>query len=211
MTDVNPAENNFPVAVVDQPANLLLNVLWRTALQARTHLRNDAVGAVQNAPVLDFDVRAAAAIKMADAPGDVDDAQTIENVGQFALVANDLKDAGQVFQDLRLARGIAPHDDCAGTRVAASQLANQLPSLGIGFARYGAGIHDAQVGGFVFRCLAEAVVQKRLFHQLRFVLIDFAAERDEPACAFGHCRFRICSRRVKVGISRSRRLYSCSI
>ena len=183
---MDPAEHDLTVSVVDQSSNFRFNRLRCAALQARSDLRNDAVCAVQNAAILNFYVGSPSAIKMADAVWYVDDAQPIEHVGQFTLIADNLEDAGQIPQHFWIASRVTAHYDRACAGIFLRQSSNQLPALGICLARHRAGIDDAQIRCLVVRRLAKSVAEKRFFDELRFVLIDFAPEGHKPARAFGH-------------------------
>ena len=52
VADVDPRQHDFLVAVIDQSPDFVFNVFGRTAAQARSNLWNDAVGAFQDAPIL---------------------------------------------------------------------------------------------------------------------------------------------------------------
>jgi len=99
------ADDDLPIAVADQPAGLLFDVGWGPALQPGPHVGDDAIRALQDAPVLHFHVGALAAVEMADAARHVDNPQPLQHVAQLALVADNLEDARQ------------PRD-CCGSRVA---------------------------------------------------------------------------------------------
>jgi len=186
MPNMDSAEYDLTVSVVDQSSNFRFNRLRCPALQARSDLRNNAICAVQNAAILNFHVGSPSAIKMADAVWHVDDAQPIEHVGQFTLIADNLKDAGQIPQHFWIASRVTPHHDCTCAGIFLRQLSNQLPALGICLTRYRAGIDDAQIRCLIVRRLPKSVAEERFFHELRFVLIDFAPEGRKPARAFGH-------------------------
>ena len=53
----------------DQAAHLGFNLAWWPTGQVRSHLRDDAIGTVENAPVLHFDRCTPAPIEIADAGG----------------------------------------------------------------------------------------------------------------------------------------------
>jgi len=93
-------------------------VLDRPAGKMRPHFGDDAKAAIQEAAVLHFDVCPLAVGERADAGGQIDDAETAEQVGQFALVGDDFGDAGECGNFFRRPRGVATHHDDACSRIA---------------------------------------------------------------------------------------------
>ena len=65
----------------------------------------------KQAAVLHFDVCALTVGVGADAGGQIDDAKTAEQVGEFAFVGNDFGDAGERGDFIGRAGGVAAHHD----------------------------------------------------------------------------------------------------
>src|ERR1700693_1779365 len=145
MSDMDAAEDDLAVTVVHEPPHFVFDVFRRAAGNPGPNARDDTVRALEDAAVLHLHVRPLASVKMADAAGHVDDAQSAEDVGQFALVANDLEDAGQARDGLRVARGVAAHHDRPRARVVPRELPDDLPRFGVARACDRARIDDAQV------------------------------------------------------------------
>jgi hypothetical protein len=57
-------------------------------------MRNDAIAAVEQTAILDFDKRAAMANQTRDPGWDIDDPMTTKEVWQLSLVGDDLDHAG---------------------------------------------------------------------------------------------------------------------
>lgn len=187
--EVNATKNNFAVAVVDEPSNFLFDLVRFAASKTGADLGDDAVGTLENAAVLDFHERTTMAIEATDSAGGVIDAESGEKIGEFAFVGDDLDDIRQHGDHFGVAGGIAAHDDGLCIGVSACEATNLLTSLGVGFGGDGAGIDDAEFRRFVLRGFVKAVPEQRLLDKLGFVLIDFAAEGDEPARFLsGNCR-----------------------
>ena len=74
-------------------------------------------------------------------------------------------------------RGIAAHHDNAGLGIAFVQLPDRLPALGVPFVGDGAGVDEAEIRRLRIPRVAIADLHQALPHQLRLVLVDFAAER----------------------------------
>src|SRR5262245_15847407 len=98
MPQVNAREHDLALAVVNEPPDLLDDLGRRSAAQSGADLRNDAIGAVQDATVLHFDECAAVAIKAADSSGPVADAEALHDVRQLAIVGHDGNHARQSAQ-----------------------------------------------------------------------------------------------------------------
>ena len=84
--------------------------------------------------------------KAADAGGHVGHAEAAQQVGQLALVGDDLRHARQRGDFLRRPRGIAAHHDDLRAGIPPRQPANRLPALGVALGRDRAGVDDAQLG-----------------------------------------------------------------
>ena len=189
MADVNSAEHNLAIPIVNQTSDFGFDRLRCPTLQARTHLRDDAVGTAKNAAVLDFHERSPATVEMADAIRNVDNAEPVKYVWKLSLVADDFKHAGQVTQHFGITGCVTSHDNCAGSGIFSRQLPNQLPAFRIGLASHRTGVDDAKIRRLIFRRLAEPIAEQRFFDELRFVLVNLASKGHKSARAFGHGHF----------------------
>src|SRR5580704_12678001 len=179
--DVNAAEDDFAVAVSDQPADFLLDILGGATRQSRPDVRNNAVRAVEDATVLHLHEGPLAAVEVTDPAGNVDDSLARQHIAQLAFVADDLEDSGQARDGLWIARRVATHNQRARAGILPRELANDLPRLGISRAGDSARVDHAQVGRFAIERFAIPVLLERLFDELRLILIDLAAERHQAA------------------------------
>ena len=129
VADVDSAEHDLPVSVVDQSPDFVRNIVRRAALQAGSNAGDDAVSAVQNAAILNLHIGSPTSVKVADAARHVDDAHSIEDVGQLTFVRDNLEHRGEILQDFRLASRVAAHHDSPRARVFLRQSTDQLPSF----------------------------------------------------------------------------------
>ena len=95
VAEVDAGEHDFAVAAVDEPADFVEDVLDRPAGELRPHVGDDAEAAAQHAAVLHFHVGPVPAAEAADAGGDVGHAEAAQQIGQLALVGDDLRHARQ--------------------------------------------------------------------------------------------------------------------
>ena len=149
VAQVDAGEHDFAIAAIDQPADFVEDVLHRPAGEMRPHVRNDAEAAAQHAAVLHLHVRPMPAAEAADAGGNVGHAEAAQQIGQLALVGDDLRHARQRGDFLRRPRGVAAHHDDLRAGILPRQPANRLPALGVAFVRHRAGVDDAQLGRLV--------------------------------------------------------------
>jgi hypothetical protein len=112
-------------------------------------MRNNAIAAVEQTAILNFDERAAMANQAGDPPWDIDHSMTTEEVWQFPLVGDDLDHAGELANFLRSACGIATHHDDPRLGIIFMQAADDLPALGVSLSRDCASVDDAQVSSLV--------------------------------------------------------------
>ena len=153
-------------------------LLHRSAGQLRSNLRDDAVAAFQQAAVLDFDISSIAIGETRNPGGNVDHPEATQEIRQFALVRDHLRDPGQVGNFVWSPGCIAAHHHDAGIRVTARKSPNGLTTLCVTFVRDGAGIDDAQIRRLVFARIPKPCLQKALSHILGLVLVDLASQRQ---------------------------------
>src|SRR5262249_56713536 len=84
-------------------------------------------------------------VESADAGWGVGDAVGGEFLDQARLVGDDVADTGQFADGVRVARGVAAHDDNSGIRLGRVQPADQLPALGVALVGNRTGVDDAQL------------------------------------------------------------------
>jgi hypothetical protein len=81
----------------------------------------------------------------------------------------------------RLAGGIATHHHQSSNLILTSELADHLPTLGVGFVRDRASVDYAKIGALIPDGFPVAIGLEKLLRVLRFILIDLAAQRDQAA------------------------------
>ena len=146
VAEVNAGEHDFAVAAIHEPADFVEDVLDRPAGEVRPHVRNNAEAAPQHAAVLHFHVRPMPPAEAADAGGNIGHAKAAQQVGQLALVGDDLRHARQRGHFLRRPRGVATHHHDLRAGFLRGQPANRLPALRVALVRHRAGVDNAQLG-----------------------------------------------------------------
>src|SRR5207248_10753893 len=90
---VDAGEDHLLAAVLDERAYLGDDLVRRPAAEARPHGGDDAVGAVEQAAVLDLDEGALVAVEARNAGGQLQDAELAQLFGEAVLVRHHLGDA----------------------------------------------------------------------------------------------------------------------
>src|ERR1051325_6444945 len=114
----------------------MLDLLYRPAAKRRTHVRDDAVAAIEQAAVLHLDESALMTVEARDAMrqhGHIVAAQLLPKSG---LVGDDVGYAGKTCHRSGIARGEAAHDDDVSGRVLLGQPSHELATFGIRLARH---------------------------------------------------------------------------
>lgn len=173
---VNAGKHDFAAAAGHEVSYLSADRLGSSAPQHGTYFRNDAETAVEQTAILNFDEGAFVAIESPNAGGHLFDAEGAQLFGEAALVRDDLRNARQARDRIRIACGVAPHDDDACGWVVLMQSADELPALGVALGGDGAGIEDAQMGRLVLGRLAPAALFQRFLHELSLILVDLATK-----------------------------------
>lgn len=88
-------------------------------------------------------------------------------------MADDVRDAGQGAQGLRVCRGGAAGDDYAGAGIAGGETPDELAGFSAGFGGDAAGVHDAQVR---LSAGAQAGMAKHGGKSACLALVDLAAQ-----------------------------------
>lgn len=176
MTQVNSGKYDFTDTAVDDRTNFVHDIAKRPTVHLRPNLGDDAITATEQAAVLYFDEGARPVMQAVHAARDVDHAMATEPIGQFALVKDYFGNAGQSADFVGCARCITAHDHDMGVRVLVMQSSNGLTAFGIAFLRHGAGVDQADIRRFTVVGVTEADSVKPFSDELRFVLIDFAAQ-----------------------------------
>ena len=107
----------------------------------------------------------------------INDAEAAQQIGDFALVGDDLRHIRQPRQFLRRSRRIAAHHDDPGVGIFAGQSPNRCRLLLSPSAVTVQVFTTHKSAGFTVVRIAIARAQKPFANQFGFVLVDFAAER----------------------------------
>jgi hypothetical protein len=176
---MDAADDDFAVAVFDECADFVFNIRWAAAAESGADGGNDAIGALEDAAVLDLDERALATFEVGDAGGKVGDAEACEDIGEFAFVGDHFDDVGKPGDSAWVACGVAAHDDGFAGRILAGKLTDDLARFGVAGVGDCAGVDNAEVSRLVLRGFPIAALEQSFANELRFVLVDLAAKGDE--------------------------------
>src|SRR5580704_11367468 len=72
VADMDAAKHDLTISVANQPPHFVFDVVGRAARQSGPHVRNDAIGAFEDAAVLHLDIRSLSAVEVADAARHID-------------------------------------------------------------------------------------------------------------------------------------------
>ncbi len=114
---VNPADHNLTIPMFNQRADLVFNINGPTTAKSGTNCRDNAVGALQNAAVLDLYESSLMSFELTDPVWHVHDAEAAQHIRKFSFVSHDLDHIRQFRNRVRIARGIAAHDDRLRARI----------------------------------------------------------------------------------------------
>ena len=95
MPEVNAGQHDLAITGATSRRDFVEHVGRRAAGDVAAGPGDDAEAAAEQTAVLHFDIGPAAAGELRDAGRNVDHAETAEQVGQFALVGQDLGHGGQ--------------------------------------------------------------------------------------------------------------------
>jgi len=148
MAEMNACENDLVVSRGDKAFNFCCDFFDRPTANRRPNRWDDAVTAIQQAAVLDFDEGSLMIVEARDARRYGHDTERLQFLDQAIFIGDDRSNAGQTADGVRISRGVAAHDDNRRTGILGVQTTNQLPALRVAFARDSAGVDKAKIGRF---------------------------------------------------------------
>src|SRR5688572_25277495 len=108
---MDTCEDNLLYTSLHQPRYFINNLVRLPAAQPRAYVRDDAIGAMEQAAILHFHEGALMAIEAANPARHVEDAERTEFLAQPRFVNDHANDAGQACDAFRVPGRVAAHDD----------------------------------------------------------------------------------------------------
>ena len=157
---MDASKYDLAIAVPNEAADLLEDVLDRSTGEIGSNERDDAKAASEQTTILHLDVGPMSPTESGNTGGGIGHPESSEQIGQLPLVGHHLGDVGKAGDLVWGPRGVTAHDDNVGGRIVSGQASHGLAALGISFGRHGAGVDDTEIGRFVFGCVFVADPQE---------------------------------------------------